>query len=127
MGQGKESVFSLPQRLVSTLDDEVETDTEALWFAEAERRLVELRRGKIQGVDSAQAFRTGREALKNASTSPARLLEEAHSRASVAARLTCFRVVSCCFVDRFSCVFSIFPAYLAKDAIRRVERRRVVG
>ena len=29
----------LAQRLVSTLDDEVETDTEALWFAEAERRL----------------------------------------------------------------------------------------
>jgi hypothetical protein len=27
----------LAQRLVSTLDDEVEGDTEALWFAEAER------------------------------------------------------------------------------------------
>jgi putative addiction module component (TIGR02574 family) len=38
------------QRLVSTLDDEVEADTEALWFAEAERRLEELRSGKVQGM-----------------------------------------------------------------------------
>ena len=54
----------LAQRLVSTLDDEVETDTEALWFAEAERRLDELRRGKVQGIDSEDAFRTAREALE---------------------------------------------------------------
>jgi putative addiction module component (TIGR02574 family) len=54
----------LAQRLVSTIDDEVETDTEALWFAEAERRLEELRSGKVQGIDSKDAFRTAREALK---------------------------------------------------------------
>jgi len=36
----------LAQRLVSTLDDEVETGAEELWFAEAERRLEELRSGK---------------------------------------------------------------------------------
>jgi putative addiction module component (TIGR02574 family) len=54
----------LAQRLVSTIDDEFETDTEALWFAEAERRLEELRSGKVQGIDSEDAFRTGREALK---------------------------------------------------------------
>ena len=53
----------LAQRLVSTLDDEVEGDTEALWFAEAERRLEELRTGKVQGIDSDDAFRTAREAL----------------------------------------------------------------
>ena len=52
------------QRLVSTLDDEVESDTEALWFAEAERRLEELRNGKVQGIDADEAFRTAREALK---------------------------------------------------------------
>jgi len=46
------------------LDDEIEPDTEALWFAEAERRLEELRSGKVQGVDSEGAFRTAREALK---------------------------------------------------------------
>jgi putative addiction module component (TIGR02574 family) len=54
----------LAQRLVSTIDDEVEIDTEALWFAEAERRLEELRSGKVQGIDSENVFRTAREALK---------------------------------------------------------------
>jgi putative addiction module component (TIGR02574 family) len=54
----------LAQRLVSTLDDEIETGTEALWFAEAERRLEELRSGKVQGIDSEDAFRTAREALE---------------------------------------------------------------
>lgn len=54
----------LAQRLVSTIDDEVEVDTEALWFAEAERRLEELRSGKVQGVDSEDAFRIARDALK---------------------------------------------------------------
>jgi len=54
----------LAQRLVSTIDDEVETDTEALWFAEAERRLEELRSGEVQGINSEDAFRTAREALE---------------------------------------------------------------
>ncbi|HBB89961.1 MAG TPA: addiction module antitoxin RelB [Blastocatellia bacterium] len=54
----------LAQRLVSTIDDEVETDTEALWFAEAERRLEELRSGSVEGIDSDEAFRTAREILK---------------------------------------------------------------
>jgi putative addiction module component (TIGR02574 family) len=54
----------LAQRLVSTIDDEVEADTEALWFAEAERRLDELRSGIVQGIDSEDAFGTAREALK---------------------------------------------------------------
>src|SRR5436853_7847335 len=54
----------LAQRLVSTLDDEVEGDTEALWFAEAERRLEELRGWKVQGINAADSFRNVREALK---------------------------------------------------------------
>jgi putative addiction module component (TIGR02574 family) len=54
----------LAQRLVSTLDDEVETDTEELWFAEAERRLEELRSGKVQGISAEDSFRNAREALK---------------------------------------------------------------
>ena len=54
----------LAQRLVSTLDEEVETDTEALWFAEAERRLEELRDGKVEGIDADEAFRSARESLK---------------------------------------------------------------
>lgn len=54
----------IAQRLVSTLDDEVETGTEELWFAEAERRLEEVRKGRVQGIESDDAFRTAREALK---------------------------------------------------------------
>lgn len=54
----------LAQRLVSTLDDEVETGAEELWFAEAERRLEELHSGKVEGIDADEAFRTAREALK---------------------------------------------------------------
>lgn len=54
----------LAQRLVSTIDDELESDTEALWFAEAERRLEELRGGKVRGIDSDEAFQTAREILK---------------------------------------------------------------
>jgi putative addiction module component (TIGR02574 family) len=54
----------LAQRLVSTMDDEIDPDTEALWFAEAERRLEELRSGKVQGIDSEAAFSTAREALQ---------------------------------------------------------------
>src|SRR2546423_1419380 len=54
----------LAQRLVETLDDEVEPNTEALWFAEAERRLEELRSGKVEGIESGEAFRSAREALK---------------------------------------------------------------
>ena len=54
----------LAQRLVSTIDDEVESDTEALWFAEAERRLEELRSGKVQGIPAEDVFRSAREALK---------------------------------------------------------------
>ena len=54
----------LAQHLVSTLDDEIETDVEELWFAEAERRLEELRRGKVEGIAAEEAFRRAREALK---------------------------------------------------------------
>jgi putative addiction module component (TIGR02574 family) len=54
----------LAQRLVSTLDDEVESGTEELWFAEAGRRLEELRSGKIEGIDADEVFRSAREALK---------------------------------------------------------------
>lgn len=54
----------LAQRLVETLDHEVEPNTEVLWFAEAERRLEELRSGKVEGIDADEAFRSAREALK---------------------------------------------------------------
>ena len=54
----------LAQQLASSLDDEVETGVEALWFAEAERRLEELRKGKVEGIDSDEAFRNARKALE---------------------------------------------------------------
>jgi putative addiction module component (TIGR02574 family) len=54
----------LAQRLVSNLDDEIESGVEELWFAEAERRLEEIRSGKVEGVDADDAFRSAREALK---------------------------------------------------------------
>ena len=54
----------LAQRLVSSLDDQVDTDVEALWAAEAERRLNELRTGAVKGIDAAEAFRKAHEALQ---------------------------------------------------------------
>lgn len=58
----------LAQQLVSTLDEDTETATEKeieeLWFAEAERRLEELRSRSVQGVSAEDAFRNAREALK---------------------------------------------------------------
>ncbi|MBI1955424.1 MAG: addiction module protein [Acidobacteria bacterium] len=54
----------LAQRLVSSLDDQMETDVETLWAAEAERRLQELRTGKVQGIEAAESFRKAHEALE---------------------------------------------------------------
>ena len=62
----------LAQRLVSTIDDEVETDTEALWFAEAERRLEELRSGKVQGIPAEDVFRNARASLSQLVQNPGR-------------------------------------------------------
>ncbi|OFW02647.1 MAG: hypothetical protein A3G20_01195 [Acidobacteria bacterium RIFCSPLOWO2_12_FULL_59_11] len=54
----------LAQRLISSLDDQMEADVEKLWAAEAERRLEELRTGKVQGIEAAEAFRKAHEALE---------------------------------------------------------------
>jgi putative addiction module component (TIGR02574 family) len=58
----------LAQRLISTLDEnfaaETEAELEALWFTEAERRLEELRSGKVQGINGEDAFRKARKTLK---------------------------------------------------------------
>lgn len=54
----------LAQQLASSLDDEIEIDVEELWFAEAERRLEELRSGKVAGIDSDEAFQNARKALE---------------------------------------------------------------
>jgi putative addiction module component (TIGR02574 family) len=53
----------LAQQLVSTLDEQSETEVEELWFSEAQRRLDELHNGKVEGIDAADAFRMARENL----------------------------------------------------------------
>lgn len=53
----------LAQRLISTVDYEIEVDAESLWFMEAERRLEELQSGKVEGVAADEAFKNAREAL----------------------------------------------------------------
>lgn len=53
----------LAQQLVSTLDDQSETEVEELWFIEAERRLDELHSGKVNGIDADEAFRNARDNL----------------------------------------------------------------
>ncbi len=54
----------LAQRLVSSLDEKDEGDVEKLWVAEAERRLEELRSGKVKGIPAAEAFKKAHEALE---------------------------------------------------------------
>ena len=53
----------LAQQLVSTIDDQTDTDVEGLWFDEAQRRLEELHNGKVEGLDADEAFRRAREDL----------------------------------------------------------------
>ncbi|MBI1736487.1 MAG: addiction module protein [Candidatus Rokubacteria bacterium] len=54
----------LAQRLISSLDQEVAADTERLWLAEAERRLAELKSGKVVGIPAAKVLRKVRSALR---------------------------------------------------------------
>ena len=54
----------LAQQLASSLDDQIESDVERLWLAEAERRLEELRTGKVAGIDAADAFARARRDLR---------------------------------------------------------------
>ena len=54
----------LAQDLIASLDQDVDPDVEALWLAEAERRLDELRSGKVRGVPADEAFARARNALR---------------------------------------------------------------
>lgn len=54
----------LAERLIASLDDEVDSDAEAAWAREAERRLDELRTGKVKGRSAAGVFRKARAALR---------------------------------------------------------------
>jgi len=53
----------LARELIASLDEELNPDVEELWPAEAERRLEELRSGKVQGVPAEEAFARVRKSL----------------------------------------------------------------
>ena len=54
----------LAERLISSLDDEADADAEAAWIREGERRLDELRSGKVRGRSAASVFRRARAAIR---------------------------------------------------------------
>lgn len=54
----------LAERLISSLDDEVDADAETEWMREGERRLEELRSATVKGKTAASVFRRARAALR---------------------------------------------------------------
>jgi len=54
----------LAQRLLSSLDPEVDADAERLWLAEAERRLADLRSGKVAAIPAERVLKKVRAALR---------------------------------------------------------------
>ena len=54
----------LAQRLISSLDQEGNADTEKLWLHEAERRLGEIKAGKVAGIPAEKVIRKARSSLR---------------------------------------------------------------
>lgn len=54
----------LAERLISSLDDRTDPGAEKLWAEEAERRLGELRSGKLKGRPAESVFRKARSTLR---------------------------------------------------------------
>ena len=54
----------LAQRLLSSLDPDVDADAERLWLAEAERRLVDLKSGKVAAIPAERVLKKVRAALR---------------------------------------------------------------
>jgi len=54
----------LAERLILSLDDEVDSNAEKLWVREAERRLDELRAGEVKGRSAGSVFRKARSMLR---------------------------------------------------------------
>ena len=54
----------LAQRLISSLEREVDTDAEKLWRQEAERRLGEIKSGKVAGIPAEKVIRKARSSLR---------------------------------------------------------------
>ena len=54
----------LAQRLISSLDRDVDADVDKLWLQEAERRLAELKSGKVAAIPADKVLRKARSALR---------------------------------------------------------------
>lgn len=54
----------LAHRLISSLDQEADADAERLWLAEAERRLGELKSGKVAAIPAERVIKKVRSALR---------------------------------------------------------------
>jgi len=54
----------LAQRLISSLDQKVDADAEKLWLEEAERRLGELKSGKVVGIPAEKVIKKARSTLR---------------------------------------------------------------
>jgi putative addiction module component (TIGR02574 family) len=54
----------LAQRLISSLDQEVDIDADELWLREAERRLAEIKSGKVAGIPADKVIRKARPSLR---------------------------------------------------------------
>lgn len=60
---GQERAF-LADRLLSSLDDDVQTDIDEVWIAEAENRYKEYKEGKRTGIDAKIVFAEADRMLK---------------------------------------------------------------
>jgi putative addiction module component (TIGR02574 family) len=54
----------LAERLLASLEGTADPEAEALWLAEAERRLDELESGGVVGVPAGEVFRKSRSTLR---------------------------------------------------------------
>jgi putative addiction module component (TIGR02574 family) len=54
----------LAQRLISSLDRDVDADVDRLWLQEAERRVAELKSGRVAGIPAEKVVRKARSALR---------------------------------------------------------------
>src|SRR3989442_3534670 len=59
----------LAQRLISSLEREVDADAEKLWRQEAERRLGEIKSGKVAGIPAEKVIRKARSSLRREASS----------------------------------------------------------
>ena len=59
----------LAQRLISSLDQEVDSDAERLWLAEADRWLADLESGKVTAIPAERVTRKVRAALRREASS----------------------------------------------------------